>query len=52
MGNFREGFCFKIIATDVKGDEYHWIVCCPSLTLKLNMMEATGFVKGLLTIFT
>lgn len=37
MGNFAEGFCFKVNAAG--GEEETWIICVDSLKLKEEWMK-------------
>jgi hypothetical protein len=48
LGNFKEGFCLKIISSD--DDE--WVVCTDNMEEKENFMEALAIVKGKATIFS
>ena len=54
IGNFKEGFCFKVIT----GAEESWVVnfivwikmCNDNLTDKLKWMDAIVKIKGALTV--
>jgi len=46
IGNFKEGFCFKVIS----GSEESWIMCCDSDSDKLMWMDAIIKLKGALSI--
>jgi hypothetical protein len=49
MGDFEEGYCFKIIAN--VGSEEAWILCVASPDLKERWMNAVTLVKGKYTAF-
>jgi hypothetical protein len=42
LGNFREGFCFKVALSD--GPE--WVMCSANLTDKEAWMVALAAIKG------
>jgi hypothetical protein len=48
LGNFKEGFCFKIITSE--DDE--WVVCTDNIEEKDTFMDALSVAKGKATIFT
>jgi len=49
MGDYEEGFCFKVVA--MAGDEEAWIICVADADLKLSWMNAITMVKGKYTAF-
>jgi len=48
IGNFREGFCWKV----VKSDDVEWIMCSSSNDKKEDWMDAIVKVKGMASIMT
>lgn len=49
MGDFEEGFCFKIIAS--VGSDEAWIICVATAELKLQWMNTVTSLKGKYTAF-
>lgn len=47
VGNFKEGFCFKLITLNV----IDWIICNDSLAEKENWMTFISRIKGVFSKF-